>query len=87
MLLKSSLTVCRSISRAWPSKWAAKAAATRSVIAGSLTVSGKLPTVSKSGSWGEPEALAGSIKREWSDSRLARDDTGQVDQSGCVAAC
>ncbi len=56
MLLKSSLTVCRSISRARLPKWAAKAAATWPVAAGSLTVSGKVPAVAKSGSLGEPEA-------------------------------
>ena len=56
MLLKSSLTVCRSSWPAWSPKCAAKAAAARPVVAGSLSVSGKLATVSKSGSLGEPLA-------------------------------
>ena len=70
MLLKSSLTVCRSISRAWSPKWVAKAAATRSVVAGSLTVSGKLPTVSKSASLGEPEAWPSARTIRWIDASM-----------------
>ena len=65
MLLKSSLTVCRSICTARSPKCALKAAATRSVVAGSLSVSGKLSRVSKSGSWGEPEAWHSARTIRW----------------------
>ena len=51
-------------------KWAAKAAATRSVVAGSLTVSGKLPAVSKSGSGGEPEAWPSARTIRWVDASM-----------------
>ena len=44
---------------------AANAAATRSVVAASFTMSGKLPTVSKSGSWGEPEAWPSARTIRW----------------------
>ena len=53
---KSSLTVCFGMSSAFWPKWAVNAAATRSVTAVSLSSSGKLATVSNSGSRGDPEA-------------------------------
>ena len=56
MLGKSSLTVCGSMRSALSPNCAPNTAATRSVVAGSLVITGKLASVSKSGSRGEPEA-------------------------------
>ena len=61
MSLKSSLPVCWLSSAATSPKLALKADDTRRVVASSLSVSGKLSNVSKSGSRGEPDAWHSAV--------------------------
>ena len=72
MSRKSSLAVCWSHAMARSPKCAPKAAATRLVVPGSLSVSGKLSSVSKSGSRGDPAAWHSPRTIRWMAASIRR---------------